>query len=194
MKILYHDSKGQGYLLFIEYHYFVAGGELVGHRFNTLEEFQDFMTECHPEISIGKFVESFNECIATLMTKANEKEFDPNYPATYLHCGICGDELFVSKFGVGVTEKMSSYKEASDKANDGYINTSIAHNWTFGMDGGIMRVKFWYDPADTTSPTFKIHSFKDKIILDTSRANGLKSVIRTDKYYIHCEGTKKPDK
>ena len=193
MDIKYSD-KGQSYRLYIEYHYFVVSGDIVGQRFVTLEEFQDFMDECHPEISIGKFVEKFNECIAKLMSKANEDSFDPNYPATYLHCGICGDELFVSRFSAGVVEKMNSYKEASDKANDGYINTSIAHSWTFAMDGGIMRVKFWYDPADTTSPTFKIHSFKDKIILDTSRAGGIKSVIRTDKYYVHCEGVKKPDK
>ena len=193
MDIKYSD-KGQSYRLYIEYHYFVVSGDIVGQRFVTLEEFQDFMDECHPEISIGKFVEKFNECIARLMSKVNEDSFDPNYPATYLHCGICGDELFVSRFSAGVVEKMNSYKEASDKANDGYINTSIAHSWTFSMDGGIMRVKFWYDPADTTSPTFKIHSFKDKIILDTSRAGGIKSVIRTDKYYVHCEGVKKPDK
>lgn len=191
MKILYHDGgENQCYFLYIEYHYFVTSGEIVSHRFDTLDEFQDFMNECHPEISIGKFLEKFNECLSRLMSKANESMFDSNYPLTCLHCGICGDELFVSRFSAGVVEKMNSYKEASDKANDGYISTSLAHSWTFNMDSGIMRVKFWYDPSDAISQTFKIHMFKDKIILDTSRTN--RTVIRTDKYYVHYEGAKKP--
>jgi hypothetical protein len=192
MNILYKSEANLFYKLEIAYHYFGLNNELCESQFTLLEEFQDFMSECHPEISLGKVVEKFNGCVAKLMAKANDVTFDYSYPITYLHCGICGDELFASTFDAGVIEKMSSYKEASDKANDGYINTSIAHSWTFAMEGEIMRVKFWYDPADTTSPTFKIHSFKDKIIL--SRTGGINSVIRTDKYYVHCEGVKKPDK
>ena len=147
------------------------------------------MKECHPGVSTAKMVERFNSELAKLNEKAHADEFDSENQFVGLHCAVCGDELFISKFECGVIEKMCSYRDASMKANDGYINTVLSNSWNFNMDGGIMRIKYWYDP-DAAAEVYKIHAFKDKVILEISDGKP-HSVIVTPNYYIHCEGKKR---
>lgn len=191
MEILFNGDNTKKYRLEILYHFF-DDDSITSWRCQSLSKFEEFMEECHRGISITDLVEAFNSELAKLNEKAHESKYDSENSTVCLSCGICGDELFVSKFAFGVTERMWEYKNARDKANDGYIMTHLSNNWNFKMEDGIMRIKYWYDPNDNTLPVYKIHTYNDKIILESSRgANGNKSIIRIDKYYIHCEGAKK---
>jgi hypothetical protein len=89
-------------------------------------------------------------------------------------------------------EKLCAYKEASDKVNEGYIKTVLSHNWSFKQEGNNIVVRYWYDPEDTNAMVYKIHIFKDKVLL-TRDGKKPTSVIVSDKFYVHYEGEKKPE-
>lgn len=190
MKIFFKKNNTLVYQLDILYHYF-NGDAVISQRFLTLSKFEEFMGECHPEISISKLVDEFNKNLAMLEEKSHDSTYDDEEKYICLNCAICGDELFVSKYNAGVTERMYRYKELESRSNDEYIYSVKSNSWTFKMENGIMRIDYWYDSNEATKPVYKIHAFKNRVILEAS-AEGNPSVLCLDKYYIHYGGKKKP--
>ena len=153
---------------------------------------QDYMEECHSGVSCEKVREIFSKKYDELVALAAGMEYDSTRKSTTLHCCLCGDELFVTTYESGIIEKIYSYKEASDKANEGYIKTVLAHNWTFKMENGIMTVRYWYDPDNLGLTEYKIHIFNNRVMLTRDGAKPA-SIIVTDKFYVHYEGKKRPE-
>ena len=191
MKLKYKNGERFVYILTIRYHY-LAGNDRHWIEFDDSARFQNFMEECHPGISCNKVRELFAKKYDELVALTDDESYDSSKCTTIVHCCLCGEELFVTTYEAGIAEKIYAYKDVSDKVNEGYIKTVLAHSWNFGMNDGIMRVRYWYDPEDNIARVYKIHIFKDKVILTR---DGIKpaSVIRIDNFYVHYEGEKKPE-
>jgi hypothetical protein len=191
MILTFQKNNKLYYELVIRYHYLV-GSEKNWIQFSDSAKFQAYMEECHPGISCDKVREIFTKKYDELVALAAGTEYDNSKKSTTLHCCLCGDELFVTTYETGIVEKIYAYKEASDKANEGYIKTVLAHNWSFKQENGIMVVRYWYDPENTNAMVYKIHIFCNKVILGRDGSKPA-SIIVTDKFYVHYEGEKKPE-
>ena len=191
MVLTFHKNNKLYYELLIRYHY-LTGNERHWIQFSDIANLQDYMEECHPGVSCEKLRERFSKKYDELVALAAGMEYDSSKKSTTLHCCLCGDELFVTTYEIGIIEKIYAYKEASDKANEGYINTVLSHRWSFKQEDNNMVVRYWYDPENTNAMVYKIHIFKDKVIL-TRDGNKPASVIVSDRFYVHYEGEKKPE-
>ena len=180
MKLKFRNNDRLVYNLTVMYHYLC---------FNERHwiEFDD-----SSGISCDKVRELFAKKYDELMALTDDENYDESKKITQVHCCLCGEELFVCTYGTGVMEKLCAYKEASDKVNEGYIKTVFAHNWSFKQEGNNMVVRYWYDPENTNAMVYKIHIFKDKVILTRDGKNPA-SVIVSDRFYVHYEGEKKPE-
>lgn len=191
MKLKYKNSERFVYVLTVRYHY-LTGNERRWIEFGDSSKFQSYMEECHPGISCDKVRELFAKKYDELVALTDDESYDSSKNTTIVHCCLCGEELFTTMYESGVIEKMYAYKDVSDKVNEGYIKTVLAHNWSFKQEGNNMVVRYWYDPENTNAMVYKIHIFKDKVILTR---DGIKpaSVIVSDNFYVHYEGAKKPE-
>lgn len=190
MKLKFRNSDKLVYNLTVVYHY-LCFSERHWVEFDDSSKFQSYMEECHPGISYDKVRELFAKKYDELMAlTGNENNYDESKKITQVHCCLCGEELFVSTHGTGVIEKLYAYKEASDKVNEGYIKTVLAHSWSFKQEGNNMVIRYWYDPENINAIVYKIHIFKDKVILGRDGKRPA-SVIVSDRFYVHYEGQKK---
>ena len=191
MKLKFRNNDRLVYNLTVMYHY-LCFSERHWIEFDDSSKFQSYMEECHPGISCDKVRELFAKKYDELMALTDNENYDESKKITQVHCCLCGEELFVCTYGTGVMEKLYSYKETSDKVNEGYIKTVPAHNWSFKQEGNNMVVRYWYDPDNITATVYKIHVFQDKVIL---MRDGRKpaSIIVSKNFYVHYEGQKKPE-
>ena len=190
MKLKFRNNDKLVYNLTVMYHY-LCFSERHCVEFDDSSKFQSYMEECHPGISCDKVRELFAKKYDELMALTDdENSYDESKKITQVHCCLCGEELFVCTYGTGVIEKLCAYKEASDKVNEGYIKTVLAHSWSFKQEGNNMVIRYWYDPENINAIVYNIHIFKDKVILGRDGKRPA-SVIVSDRFYVHYEGQKK---
>ena len=98
-------------------------------------------------------------------------------------CSSCGKKLKNN----ACDSSKQTFANGKEKANEGYITTFPAHNWSFKNIGNSFQINYWYDKDRSDIDVYKIHTFKDKVIFE--QADGLiHSIVVTSNYYIHYEG------
>ena len=191
MKISVKGNSNRAIDYVITYLYPSNDGNLASSSFDTLESFQEFMDECHPDINTDEFVGKYGKKLALINKKAGCG--DASKLSYILYCFVGGGIIMSSFAYCGIIEKWYDFHKGYDKANEGYLHTFIAHNWTFEqLSTGIMKVYYWYDKSDTNKSRYKIHMFKDKIVIENPFGT-IHSIIVTDKYYVYFDGKKKDE-
>lgn len=168
-----------------------SGSGVSTQNFEKIDSFQEFMSECHPDVDTDEFVAKYGKKLAELNDCGSSGSIDVYY--VVLYCFVGGDMIMSSFAYCGIMEKWHEYHEGHDKTNEGYLHTFICHNWQFNqLPTGIMKISYWHDPSNKETPAYKVHLFKDKVIFE--RANGVvHTIIVTDKHYVYYEGLKKPE-
>ena len=186
------DGSALSYQLNIQYHFKSLGG-MVTQIFPTLESFGAFMAECHPDIKYGDLGIKYSKRVELITRLAKEGVPDDKYLTSDIHCFISGDGIVSCHSEAGIMEKMYEHYSMSEKINEGYLHTFLAHNWEFGRKEGQSYVKYWFDKNNKDETVYKLHCFKNKIVFE--RPDGtISSMIVNDDYYIHYEGVKRSEK
>lgn len=186
------DGSHLSYRLNIQYHFKSLDG-MATQIFPTFDRFESFMNECHPDIKFGDLDKKYSKRVELITRLAKEGVPDDKYLTSDIHCFISGDTLISCYSEAGIMEKMYEHYSMSDKINDGYLHTFLAHNWEFGRKEAQSYVKYWFDKNNKDETVYKIHCFKNKIVFERSDGT-ISSMIVNDDYYIHFEGTKRPEK
>ena len=188
--IIKFSNSACEYQFKIQYFYKDIEGSIATSSFDDIASFEEFMKEAHPDVSLSDISTKYAKHLEMLQNKAANGEFNNDYSYTYIYCFISGGTLYSSSSYVVIQEKMAEYFNGKEKANEGYITTFPAHNWSFtpleGKTDGF-KINYWYDKDRSDINVYKIHTFKDKVIFE--QADGLiHSILVTSKYYIHYEG------
>ena len=186
------DGSALSYQLNIQYHFKSLGG-MVTQIFPTFDRFEAFMNECHPDIKFGDLSKKYSKRAELITRLANSGVADDNYIISDIHCFISGDTLISCYSEAGVMEKMYEHYTMSEKINDGYLHTFLAHNWEFGNKGEQSYVKYWFDKNNKKETIYKIHCFKNKVVFEKPDGT-ISSMIVSDDYYVHFEGLKRAEK
>lgn len=192
MRIPVKNSNGSYLDFSIQYYYIGSDGRLTNAVFGTVEQFQEFMSECHPDINTDEFIAKYGKRLSYLTALAEGGDHKTK-PSTTLFCFVAGDCIMSSFYYCGIMEKWHDYHDGHEKANEGYLHTFVAHNWQFNqLPTGIMKISYWYDKTRNELPTYKVHMFKDKVVFEN--ANGtVHTIVVSDRFYIYYEGAKKPE-
>lgn len=186
------DGSHLSYQLNIRYHFKSLKG-MATQIFLTFDTFEAFMNECHPDIKFGDLDKKYSKRVELITRLANSGIADDKYLTSDIHCFISGDTLISCYSEAGIMEKMYEHYSMSEKINEGYLHTFLAHRWEFGRKEAQSYVKYWFDKNNKDETVYKIHCFKNKIVFE--RPDGtISSMIVNDDYYIHFEGAKKTDK
>lgn len=177
------------YQLVIRYHYKGMSGYNTK-SFHTMDEFSEFMDECHPDVDYNEVGVKYSKRLELLNKLGGQGTIDSRYTISNVNCFISGGSMVVCYDDVGIMEKLYEHNTMKDKVNNGYLHTFLAHNWSFdGQAGGYFKISYWYD-KESNNDAYKVHCFKNKVVFEQS--NGLvHSMIVCDKYYIHFEGARK---
>jgi hypothetical protein len=185
------DGTNRFYDITIKYHFKSLDG-ISSQTFDSIESFTEFMEECHPDIKFDDVSSKYLNRVELLTRLSNSGIFNESYLINCVHCFISSNSLIATYSEVGIREKMYEHYTMSEKVNDGYLHSFIAHNWEFGRKDGQTFVRYWYDVDNTSIPVYKVHCFKDKIVFE--KKNGeIYSMIICQNYYIHYEGLKRKD-
>lgn len=192
MKILVKNSNNREIEYNITYLYPTGDGKPATSTVTSLEVFQEFMAECHPDINTDEFAAKFGKKLSELNKRAGCG--DTSRMSCTLYCFVAVDCIMSSFTYCGIMEKWYDFHNGYDKANDGYLHTFLAHNWSFDkLASGTFKVSYWYNRNDTTSPKYKIHQFKDKIIFELPNGT-VHSIIVSNDHYVWYAGVKKSEK
>ena len=186
------DGSAISYQLNIQYH-FKSLNDMATQIFSTFDQFVTFMDECHPDIKYGDLGIKYSKRVELITRLAKEGVADDKYLTSDIHCFISGDSLIFCHSEAGIMEKMYEHYSMSEKINEGYLHTFLAHNWEFGNKGEQSYVKYWFDKSNKEETVYKIHCFKNKIVFERPD-DTISSMIVSDNYYIHFEGLKRPEK
>lgn len=181
------------YHLFIRY-YYRFNDEVVNQIFESMDEFEEFMQECHPDVNYGELGTKFAKQLEILNKLAGRGAYEEKYYIRGIGCFISNGMLISCLSETGIKEKMEEYWKTSDKVNENYIHTYIAHQWQFNkLTTGILKVSYWYDRNKSGGTKFKIHQFKDKIVFENSDGT-VNTIVVSDEHYVYYEGTKREEK
>ncbi len=186
------EGSSMTYALSIHYHFKCLDGRAVK-IFTTFGEFEGFMHECHPDIDYSDVTLKFTKRLEMLTKMGEQGGVQNQFLVNQVHCFISGDSLVCCYSETGMLEKLYEHYTMSEKINNGYLHTFLAHSWEFGRKGSQSYVKYWFDKNNKNETVYKLHCFKNKIVFE--RPDGtISSMIVNDDYYIHFEGVKRPEK
>jgi hypothetical protein len=186
------DGSNLSYQLNIQYHFKSLNGMVVK-IFPTFDSFGIFMGECHPDVDFGDLGNKFSKRVELVTRLGNSGIADSNYLNSDIHCFISGNSLIACHSETGIMEKMYEHYTTSEKVNEGYLHTFLAHQWEFGRKDSQSYVKYWFDSNNKDEQIHKIHCFNNKVVFE--KPNGtICSMIVNSNYYIHYEGEKRAEK
>ena len=185
-------DKALHYELNIIYHFKCLDG-ITSHNFSTYDEFVEFMNECHPDIRYDELSNKYTKKVELITRLANDGIVENKYLMNKIHCFISGDSLIVTCSDVGNDEKMCEHFNMSEKVNNGYLHTFIAHSWSIRTEKDILGIKYWYDKSKEDLGIYKIHTFKDKVVIEDN--NGVvHTMVVASNYWIYWDGKEKISK